>query len=175
MRRAAASSFPLRQVGASLNGSAATNRGLTQQAILRRSLCTTCLASRHITSARRFRPSPSILTQQTRNGGQRRTASAVATATEGNRGEEPESPKEFGGAREANEKAAAKDDHGPIQEYDRRVDNGILRNDEHQRGKFALPVADIGGWGVSHADDGQVSSRASSTSTTSWSTTMRPK
>lgn len=26
------------------------------------------------------------------------------------------------------------DDIGPIQEYDRRVDNGLLRNDEHQRG-----------------------------------------
>ncbi|KAK1728908.1 AFG1-like ATPase [Colletotrichum acutatum] len=114
MRRAAVSSLPLRRVGASLNGSAATNRGLTQQAALRRSLCTTCLASRQNTSARRLRPSPRILTQQTRNGAQRRTASAVATATEGNR--------------------AAKDEHGPIQEYDRRVDNGILRNDEHQRG-----------------------------------------
>ncbi|KAL2876393.1 ATPase [Colletotrichum sp. CLE4] len=114
MRRAAASSLPLRRVGASLNGSAATTRGLTEQAVLRRSLCTTCLASRQNTSAGRFRPSSRILAQYTRNGGQKRTASAVATATEGNR--------------------AANDDHGPIQEYDRRVDNGILRNDEHQRG-----------------------------------------
>ncbi|KAK1635181.1 AFG1-like ATPase-domain-containing protein [Colletotrichum phormii] len=114
MRRAAASSLPLRRVGASLNGSAATTRGLTEQAALRRSLCTSCLASRQNTSAGRFRPSTSILAQHTRNGGQKRAASAVATVTEGNR--------------------AAKDDHGPIQEYDRRVDNGILRNDEHQRG-----------------------------------------
>lgn len=144
MRRVAVSSLPLRRVGASLNSSAATTRGLTEQAAHRRSLCTTCLANRHNTSAGRSRPLPNILTQQTRNGGQRRTASAVATATEGNRGREPESRKEFGGAREANEKAAAKDEHGPIQEYDRRVDNGILRNDEHQRGKFALPGADIG-------------------------------
>ncbi|KAI3528529.1 AFG1-like ATPase [Colletotrichum filicis] len=136
MRRAAASSLPLRRVGASLNGSAATTRGITEQAVNRRSLCTTCLANRHNTSAGRLRPLPSILTQQTRNGGQRRTASAVATATEGNRGREPESRKQFGGARGANEKAAAKDEHGPIQEYDRRVDNGILRNDEHQRGNL---------------------------------------
>ncbi|KAK1507090.1 AFG1-like ATPase [Colletotrichum costaricense] len=136
MRRAAASSLPLRRVGASLNGSAAPTRGITEQAVNRRSLCTTCLANRHNTSAGRLRPLPSILTQQTRNGGQRRTASAVATATEGNRGREPESRKQFGGARGANEKAAAKDEHGPIQEYDRRVDNGILRNDEHQRGNL---------------------------------------
>ncbi|OHE95711.1 AFG1-like ATPase [Colletotrichum orchidophilum] len=86
MRSAAAYSLPLRRLGASLNGSAATTRGLTKQAALRRSLCTTCLASRNNTSARRFRPSPSILTQHTRNGGQKRAASAVATATEGNRG-----------------------------------------------------------------------------------------
>ncbi|KAF4816599.1 Protein AFG1 [Colletotrichum siamense] len=30
--------------------------------------------------------------------------------------------------------SVTRDDFGPIQEYDRRVDNGILRNDEHQRG-----------------------------------------
>ena len=31
--------------------------------------------------------------------------------------------------------AANTEDIGPIQEYDRRVANGLLRNDEHQRGK----------------------------------------
>ena len=27
------------------------------------------------------------------------------------------------------------DDIGPMQEYDRRVEDGLLRNDEHQRGE----------------------------------------
>lgn len=31
--------------------------------------------------------------------------------------------------------AANEEDIGPIQEYDRRVDSGVLRNDEHQRGE----------------------------------------
>ena len=31
--------------------------------------------------------------------------------------------------------AANAEDIGPIQEYDRRVANGLLRNDEHQRGE----------------------------------------
>ncbi|KAK4144604.1 AFG1-like ATPase-domain-containing protein [Dichotomopilus funicola] len=45
--------------------------------------------------------------------GQRRSASAVAAAAVEN---------------------ANPEDIGPIQEYDRRVDSGVLRNDEHQRG-----------------------------------------
>ncbi len=31
------------------------------------------------------------------------------------------------------------DDIGPIQEYDRRVDSGFLRNDEQQRGELIPP------------------------------------
>jgi len=31
---------------------------------------------------------------------------------------------------------------GPLEEYDQRVNEGILRNDEHQRGEFALRFAD---------------------------------
>lgn len=31
------------------------------------------------------------------------------------------------------------DDFGPIQEYDRRVAEGRLKNDEHQRGNFPFP------------------------------------
>lgn len=32
---------------------------------------------------------------------------------------------------------STQDDFGPMQEYDRRVDGGLLRNDEHQRGTGA--------------------------------------
>lgn len=46
-------------------------------------------------------------------GGQKRHASALAVATEENKNHE---------------------DIGPIQEYDRRVEAGLIRNDEHQRG-----------------------------------------
>jgi len=33
------------------------------------------------------------------------------------------------------------EDIGPMQEYDARVDHGILRNDEHQRGAYVQPAA----------------------------------
>jgi hypothetical protein len=33
------------------------------------------------------------------------------------------------------------DDIGPMQEYDARVDSGVLRNDEHQRGAYIKPTA----------------------------------
>lgn len=33
------------------------------------------------------------------------------------------------------------DDFGPLQEYDRRVNAGLLRNDEHQRGEKLFPSA----------------------------------
>jgi len=46
--------------------------------------------------------------------GQRRSASAAAAAAVENTNTE---------------------DIGPIQEYDRRVASGVLRNDEHQRGE----------------------------------------
>ena len=32
------------------------------------------------------------------------------------------------------------EDIGPIQEYDRRVDSHLLRNDEHQRGESQLEL-----------------------------------
>ncbi|CAK7270516.1 ATPase [Sporothrix epigloea] len=40
-------------------------------------------------------------------------------------------------ASEANIAKPSRDDFGPLQEYDRRVKNGRLRNDEHQRGIVA--------------------------------------
>lgn len=36
------------------------------------------------------------------------------------------------------------DDFGPIQEYDRRVAEGRLKNDEHQRGNF--PTKQLSTW-----------------------------
>ncbi|KAF4845713.1 Protein AFG1 [Colletotrichum siamense] len=108
---AASSSLPLRR----LCLSPPLARSLPRQPTPRRTLCTACLASR--TSANKPRttvaqcfPAP----QYASYAGQRRAASAVAAATEGSN--------------------VTRDDFGPIQEYDRRVDNGILRNDEHQRG-----------------------------------------
>lgn len=37
------------------------------------------------------------------------------------------------------------DDFGPIQEYDRRVAQGRLKNDEHQRGNFS-PTKQLSTW-----------------------------
>ncbi|WYZ46364.1 hypothetical protein EsH8_IX_000589 [Colletotrichum jinshuiense] len=104
--RGAASSLPLRRLGAS-----PPIARLPRQIALRRSLCTSCL---YRTNTSNSRLCASIPTQYTGNGGQRRAASTVAAATEGN--------------------TVKGDNHGPIQEYDRRVDSGVLRNDEHQRG-----------------------------------------
>lgn len=40
----------------------------------------------------------------------------------------------------SNKPTGNSDDIGPIQEYDRRVDQGLLRDDEHQRGLVDIPV-----------------------------------
>lgn len=64
--------------------------------------------------------------------GQRRSASAVAAAAVEN-GTREESLLKGNG--ETDITVANPEDIGPIQEYDRRVDSGILRNDEHQRGE----------------------------------------
>lgn len=69
-------------------------------------------------------------------GQRRRKASAVATAATtfedgGVPVEERISLKEHGEVKEVrNEK-----DVGPAEEYDRRVEEGLLKNDEHQRGE----------------------------------------
>jgi protein AFG1 len=67
------------------------------------------------------------------SSGQRRGASAAAAATVENSA--------FSGAMKGlnlktdGRATANVEDIGPIQEYDRRVDSGLLRNDEHQRGR----------------------------------------
>ncbi|KAF9870313.1 mitochondrial ATPase [Colletotrichum karsti] len=106
---AASSSLPLRRLCLS-----PVARSLPRQTALRRSVCTSCLANRRTATGTRATITQRIPAQYSRNVEQRRTASAVAAATEGN--------------------SVTSDNFGPIQEYDRRVDNGILRNDEHQRG-----------------------------------------
>jgi len=58
-------------------------------------------------------PAPRVAYPAVLVAGQRRRASVVADATVKNEN---------------------RDDIGPIQEYDRRVDAGLIRNDEHQRG-----------------------------------------
>ncbi|KAK3985181.1 AFG1-like ATPase-domain-containing protein [Cladorrhinum sp. PSN332] len=64
--------------------------------------------------------------------GQRRTkASAVAVAVENGSAAEEDIPLK---GQYDGQAAANVDDIGPIEEYDRRVDAGRLRNDEHQRG-----------------------------------------
>lgn len=87
-------------------------------------ICTRCMQ----TKATFSRPTPSrpattyssvpALTRA-RTGQQRHNAS-IATATE------------------ENTVKPTHDDFGPLQEYDRRVDAGRLRNDEHQRGRSHL-------------------------------------
>ncbi|KAJ0167726.1 Protein AFG1 [Colletotrichum tanaceti] len=109
--RGASPSLPLRRLGA-LPAAAATPRSLSRPNILRHSLCTSCQTNQvNNTRASRFACIPK---GHSKNVVQRRAASTVADATEGN--------------------TTSTDHHGPIQEYDRRVDTGILRNDEHQRG-----------------------------------------
>ena len=54
-------------------------------------------------------------------------------------------------------------DGGPLEEYDRRVEDGLLRNDEHQRGTVVLELSGPERWLTLLL---QVSSRASSISTT---------
>jgi peroxisome-assembly ATPase len=64
---------------------------------------------------------------------QRRTAS-VATASTGN-GRSADKCAIIDGGRGADRLNTVDHDHfGPMQEYDRRVDEGILRDDDHQRG-----------------------------------------
>ncbi|OLN97457.1 Protein AFG1 [Colletotrichum chlorophyti] len=105
MRGVFASSLPLRGIRAS------PVARLPQRIALHRTLCTSCLGSRTSTGRSHLKSIPRQYRPSTE---QRRTASAVAAATEGN--------------------TSTRDSHGPIQEYDRRVDEGLLRNDEHQRG-----------------------------------------
>lgn len=61
------------------------------------------------------------------------------------------------------------DTFGPLQEYDRRVDSGLLRNDEHQRGRFCYPECQVN----CYANRPQGSYKASNTSTMSCETTRR--
>ncbi|KAK2059234.1 AFG1-like ATPase [Colletotrichum caudatum] len=109
--RGAGSLPPLSRLGV-LPVAVATARSLPRHNALRHSLCTSCLATRTDTiQSRHFARIPREFSA---NRAQRRAASTLSAATEGN--------------------SIAKDHHGPLQEYDRRVDTGVLRNDEHQRG-----------------------------------------
>ncbi|KAK3318864.1 AFG1-like ATPase-domain-containing protein [Apodospora peruviana] len=92
--------------------------------VRQRTLCTACAALTEPTGQRRSvapkghlrpvkRPSSRVVFPAAFVTGQRRRASVVADAAIEN---------------------VNTDDIGPIQEYDRRVDNGLIRNDEHQRG-----------------------------------------
>ncbi|KAK4159834.1 AFG1-like ATPase-domain-containing protein [Cladorrhinum sp. PSN259] len=70
---------------------------------------------------------PAVLT-----AGQRRTkASAVAVAVENGASAEDDIPVK---RQDSSQPAENVEDIGPIQEYDRRVEAGRLRNDQHQRG-----------------------------------------
>ncbi|KAK4248440.1 AFG1-like ATPase-domain-containing protein [Corynascus novoguineensis] len=80
--------------------------------------CTACpdqagLGRRSGVPSRRLRTASHVVLPAVFAAGQRRKASVVAGATTQNNNTE---------------------DIGPIQEYDRRVASGVLRNDEHQRG-----------------------------------------
>lgn len=69
--------------------------------------------------------------------GQRRRASVVADAVVENGTSQNLSSS---GTRDTDLLSAVNsDDFGPIQEYDRRVDAGLIRNDNHQRGKPPYP------------------------------------
>ncbi|KAI5866686.1 AFG1-like ATPase-domain-containing protein [Durotheca rogersii] len=93
---------------------------------IRRRLCTRCLlttrtgesgrsrAARSPTAGRRLSAAANLLTQPPLSPSRFRQLATVVTASA--------------------EKANAPDHHGPIQEYDRRVSQGRLREDQHQRG-----------------------------------------
>ncbi|KAF6813710.1 AFG1-like ATPase [Colletotrichum sojae] len=106
-------------------------RTLPRHTALCRPLCTSCLARRPNAPNTRPRIAQGVTAHHTRIAGQRRAASVVAAATETDNSGHLEAD---GGSARANTETVKRDDFGPIQEYDRRVDNGILRNDEHQRG-----------------------------------------
>ncbi|OTA69140.1 hypothetical protein K449DRAFT_362384 [Hypoxylon sp. EC38] len=88
----------------------------------RRNICTKCLISRageRRRNATRFsltsqRPFPVALTRSTLSPSKFRQFASIGAA--------------------AAEKVQVPDNHGPMQEYDRRVKEGLLREDPHQRG-----------------------------------------
>lgn len=86
---------------------------------------------------RRFRAASHVVYPATFVAGQRRRASVVAA-------EAVENSAYSGGVGMVEGKTDADtantEDIGPIQEYDRRVANGLLRNDEHQRGEGSPPA-----------------------------------
>ncbi|KAK4153001.1 AFG1-like ATPase-domain-containing protein [Chaetomidium leptoderma] len=105
-------SAPLRRLPPRIVLLSAPSRALrtTPSCVRQRTLCTACAPPNTSNRPRTAPPTvfpPAFAAQQTRR------ASAVAEATVENDNAE---------------------DIGPIQEYDRRVASGLLRNDEHQRG-----------------------------------------
>ncbi len=89
-------------------------------------------------AGRRPNTAPRIVVPATFAAGQRRRASAVAAATIENSASTG-GDERLGLENQTDAYSTANaEDIGPIQEYDRRVDNHLLRNDEHQRGESQL-------------------------------------
>ena len=123
----------------------ATPRGtrVVPSAASQRTLCTVCAlnapshgrasASNHQVRLVK-RPASRVILPAVFTAGQRRRASVVSDAAVENgtyvRRVAPGSP-----GLDLPSSAVNTDDIGPIQEYDRRVDAGLIRNDNHQRGK----------------------------------------
>ncbi|KAK4240539.1 AFG1-like ATPase-domain-containing protein [Achaetomium macrosporum] len=107
--------------------------------VRQRALCTICgftaNSQRGSGALRNVGPRPRTASRSplpTFNTEHRRRASAVAVATEENSACNGRTAWADGRADAG--PTANTEDIGPIQEYDRRVANGLLRNDEHQRG-----------------------------------------
>lgn len=106
----------------------------------RRALCTTCRtlgapqqrntagSSSDLRQASLNRPTARIIFPATFTAGSRRKASVSSAAVDGK--EATQGP----WVHLTNSRTVETPPYGPLQEYDRRVNLGLLRNDEHQRG-----------------------------------------
>jgi hypothetical protein len=136
---------PLRRLCA-----APSSRGLPKH-FRRRSLCTACLEKSRVTpwwmgDRRTVKYSsynnPRLHTHRAEVS--RRRLATVAAATIEN-GREPDVCLPLLISLDAYYFTENHDDIGPLQEYDSRVDSGMLRNDEHQRGRScSLPAGPAG-------------------------------
>src|ERR1700712_297774 len=92
---------------------------------LRSTICRRCIQTLCVEQRRHHSSSGSFLKAQTMKGWSKHVPTSrqrrrfLATISEGK---------------------ASKPDFGPMEEYDRRVDEGILRDDEHQRSQLLPPL-----------------------------------
>lgn len=122
--------------------------------VRRRSICTACRLARsqQQTSAiplrvrQSSRPSARIILPATFTAGQRRRASVASATIENCTKDSAHDPTK---QHRLTSYPVNTEDIGPIQEYDRRVQLGLIRNDEHQRGEFLVSRDHM----LSHASD----------------------